>query len=77
MGGSDPSAPGRYQFLPAFGTTTNASVSDGFTVTLTVDSTGWEVVLTGLGDQNINGSIMCSGGTDPSGTPCTAAVDGA
>jgi hypothetical protein len=50
MGGSDPSNPGRYQFLPDFGTATNASIADGFSMTLTINSLGWDVSLTGLED---------------------------
>ncbi|MDB4541609.1 sulfatase-like hydrolase/transferase [Akkermansiaceae bacterium] len=42
------SGAGGFQDSPAIGTTTLASLNDGFTVTLSVDSTGWEITLTGL-----------------------------
>lgn len=50
VGGSDPSSPGRYQLLPGYGVATAASISDGFTMELRVDSGGWELALTGLED---------------------------
>ena len=49
VGGSDPSDSGRYQSPPGYGTTTSASINSGFTVTLSLDNTGWDLVLTGLG----------------------------
>ena len=42
------SSTGDFQDAPAFGTTTLASLNDGFSVTLTVDNIGWEFALTGL-----------------------------
>ncbi|MEP4077266.1 sulfatase-like hydrolase/transferase [Haloferula sp.] len=42
------SGTGAFQDSPAFGTTTLASLTDGFTVTLAVDASGWEFTLTGL-----------------------------
>ena len=44
-GGND-----RYQVAPGYGVVTAASLGDGFTMTLTVSSTGWELSLTGLQD---------------------------
>ena len=41
---------GRYQVAPGFGTATADSLGDGFTMTLTVDSAGWNLSLTGLQD---------------------------
>jgi hypothetical protein len=60
MGGSDPSNPSRYQFLPDFGVATAASIADGFGVTLTVHSGGWEVAITGLEDA---AATAITGGT--------------
>lgn len=59
VGGSDPSAPGRYQFLPGYGTVTTASINDGFTMTLTVSSSGWNIDLTGL--QTSGGTPITGG----------------
>ncbi len=50
VGGSKPSAPGRYQVAPGYGVATGASMADGFSMTLTVGSAGWDLVLSGLED---------------------------
>ena len=57
VGGSDPSSPGRYQFAPGYGIATAASISDGFTMVLKVNSGGWELELTGLADSSGNGIV--------------------
>ena len=49
-----------FQDSPAFGTATQASIDDGFTVTLTVNSAGWQFALTGL---QTSGGATISGGT--------------
>jgi arylsulfatase A len=49
-----------FQDSPAFGITTSASINDGFTVTLTVSSAGWQFALTGLQDS---GGAAISGGS--------------
>ena len=41
---------GRYQVAPGWGTATPASISDGFSLTMTLDSAGWDISLTGLED---------------------------
>jgi len=35
-----------------------------------------KIVVTGLSDTNLNGTIACMGGSDPAGAPCIAALDG-
>lgn len=49
-----------FQDAPAFGTTTSASINDGFTVTLTVDNAGWQFALTGL---QTSGATPITGGS--------------
>ncbi|MGJ8641996.1 MAG: sulfatase-like hydrolase/transferase [Luteolibacter sp.] len=63
------SSTGAFQDSPAFGTTTLASLEDGFTVTLTVDTTGWDITLTGL---ETSGAAPITGG---SGTWADVAFD--
>ena len=65
VGGNDPSTPGRYQAGPGWGTASGPSLADGFTVTLTVDNTGWSVVLTGL---ETTGGSPITGGSGSWGT---------
>ena len=48
-----------FQQAPAFGTTTLASVNDGFDVTLTIDRNGWSFAITGL---QTDGGAAVSGG---------------
>lgn len=48
-----------FQTAPAFGTTTSASINNGFTVTLSVDSFGWSVTLIGL--QTGGGAAITGG----------------
>ena len=48
-----------FQDSPAFGIATAASISDGFTVTLTVSSAGWQFALTGL--QTSGGAAIGGG----------------
>ena len=48
-----------FQDSPAFGTTTLASMEDGFTVTLSVAASGWEITLTGL--QTSGGALITGG----------------
>lgn len=43
---------GRYQVAPGYGVATAASIADGFSMTLNVDSTGWNLALTGLEDAS-------------------------
>ena len=50
---------GRYQVAPGYGVASAASIADGFSVELTVDSTGWELVLTGL---ETAGGVPITGG---------------
>nr|MCU0781589.1 sulfatase-like hydrolase/transferase [Akkermansiaceae bacterium] len=49
-----------FQDSPAFGIATLASINDGFTVTLTVSSAGWQFALTGL---QTSGGAAISGGS--------------
>lgn len=49
-----------FQDSPAFGIATQASINDGFTVTLTVTSAGWQFALTGL---QTSGGAAISGGS--------------
>ena len=49
-----------FQDSPSFGTTTLASINDGFTVTLTVDTAGWTIDLAGL---QTSGGTPISGGS--------------
>jgi hypothetical protein len=58
---------GRYQVAPGYGTASAASIVDGFTVSLTVDSSGWDLALTGLED---------AGGNAITGESGTWGVDG-
>ena len=51
---------GAFQDAPAFGTTTQSSFNSGFTVTLTVDATGWDIEITGL---ETSGGASISGGS--------------
>ena len=48
-----------FQDAPAFGTTTAASINDGFKVVLTITSTGWQFALTGL--QTSGGAAIIGG----------------
>ena len=48
-----------FQSAPAFGSTTAASINDGFTVTLSVDQNGWQMTLTGL--QTSGGTPITGG----------------
>lgn len=51
-----------FQASPSFGTATLASLNNGFTVTLSVDSSGWEFTLTGL-ETSTAASINGGSGT--------------
>ncbi len=51
---------GRYQIAPGYGVATAASISDGFGMTLTVDSAGWDLALSGLEDA---GATAITGGS--------------
>lgn len=51
---------GGFQAPPAFGTTTAASINDGFRVTLTVDTSGWQIDLAGL---RTSGGTPITGGS--------------
>lgn len=48
-----------FQSLPAFGTASADSIHDGFTVTLTVDSSGWKFLIDGL--RNPAGAMITGG----------------
>lgn len=48
-----------FQDTPAFGTTTSASINDGFTVVLTISSSGWQFGISGL--QNASGGAITGG----------------
>jgi len=47
-GGRAPAGSSSFQDGPSYGTTTNASINDGFTVVLTLSSSGYDIAITGL-----------------------------
>jgi arylsulfatase A len=59
-GNPDPAgAGGSFQQSPAFGTTLAASINDGFSITLSVAASGWQISLTGL--QTAGGTPIAGG----------------
>lgn len=60
VGGSNSDSPGRYQFAPGYGVATLASIQDGFSVTITLNSTGWNLDISGLEDP---GAVAIIGGS--------------
>ena len=59
-GGNEPTNGSFQDTSPSFGVTTNASINDGFTVTMTITSAGWEFNIIGL---ETSGSVAITGGS--------------
>lgn len=60
VGGNNVDSPGRYQFGPSYGQATLESIQNGFSLTLTINSTGWDLAVSGLEDA---GAVAITGGT--------------